>query len=391
MSTLRPDGVIALDDLARAKRRGEGLRRKPGEAAETHTVWDTSINDVTAGRLHGSFDLSIRAVRASDAIGLARVSSLTRLNQPEQILSGYSARRSAFAASARWKRNRPRMFVACVDEKIVGFVHFQPVYQDQRWHAVAVGTATGVYDASPVEDELLRHAVTAAGLHGVKRLYARIQSGTDLVNSFERVGFTPFATETIFVAETYISGARLAPIRAQDTTDTWAIHQLYNATAPRQVQYAEALTSHRWDLTGISDLTGTCKRFGWLVDDSQGLASYARVSCRDGVHLLELLYSPERTESLGVLLDSVVPRLRSSGNVKRLCVALRGYQVEAAKVLESRGFDPVMEQDLLVKYTTATARAPHFELLPLSSDVIERLPKRVPSFLQQAAADESAS
>lgn len=49
-------------------------------------------------------------------------------------------------------------------------------------------------------------------------------------------------------------------------------------------------------------------------------------------------------------------------------------------MLESRGFDPVMEQDLLVKYTTATARAPHFELLPLHSDVIERSPKRVPSF-----------
>lgn len=147
------------------------------------------------------------------------------------------------------------MFVACVEEKIVGFVHFQPVYQDQRWHAVALGTETGVYDASPVEDELLRHAVTAAGLRGVKRLYARIQSGTDLVNSFERVGFAPFATETIFVAETYISEGRSAPIRAQDTTDTWAIHQLYNATAPRQVQYAEALTSHRWDLSdpGVSD------------------------------------------------------------------------------------------------------------------------------------------
>ena len=37
-------------------------------------------------------------------------------------------------------------------------------------------------------------------------------------------------------------------MREQESSDTWAIHQLYNASVPRDVLYAEALTSHAWDI-----------------------------------------------------------------------------------------------------------------------------------------------
>ena len=44
-----------------------------------------------------------------------------------------------------------------------------------------------------------------------------------------------------------------------------------------------------------------------------------------------------------------------------------------------------------MKYTTATARALQAEPILLNSDVIERLPKRVPSFLNQKHQDEAAN
>ena len=287
-------------------------------------------------------------------------------------------------------RSKPFLYVATVESRLVGMVQFQPTSPDRRWHAIAIGTATGVYHSGPVEDGLLRHAITAAGLRGVKRLFARLPSGSELVESFGRIGFAPYATETIFVADVPQGRAKSVPVRRQETSDTWAIHQLHNSTVPKQVQYAEAITSHRWDLRGRDELAGGGNRLGWLVDDNAGLAAYGRVLLGPRANSIELLYSPDRTETIGGLLDRILTDLRSESKQKRVYCTLRGYQVEAAKELEVRGFEPILEQDLLVKYTTATARAPQFEPLPLHSELIERLPKRVPSFLSQTPKDEKA-
>lgn len=352
--------------------------------------WHQSADQEQSAETHGPLNLVVRNVRITDLLGLVRIAGVRPLNQPEQTLRGYSRAASAMRAFAPVSRSRPYVFVACVDDRLVGFVQFQPTAPDRRWHAIAIGTATGVFDSGPVEDELLRHAITAAGLRGVKRLFARIPSGTNLIESFARVGFSPYATETIFLAEHPRGLGAEMPARRQERTDTWAIHQLHNATVPRQVQYAEAITSHRWDLQGRDELARSRKRLGWLVDDGASIGVYGRVSCGDRVHAMELLYLPERTDALGGLIDRILVELKATRGDTRVYCTLRGYQAEAAKELELRGFEPVLEQDLLVKYTTATARVPQTESLPLHSEVIERLPKRVPSFLQQKPKDETA-
>lgn len=321
---------------------------------------------------------------------LVRTSELHLLNQPESGLRDYSVARETVRTVFPGRRSRPHLFVASTEDRIVGFVEFQATLPDRRWHAIALGTATGVYDAGPVEDVLLRHAVTAAGLRGVKRLFARAASGTELVNSFCRVGFAPYATETIFVAEHVEHRGQAVPVRRQEQTDTWAIHQLYNATAPRQVQYAEALTSHRWDLTATNELAPGSRCTGWLVDEGHAVAAYGRITSGRKAQTFELLYLPDRTEMLGGLIDTLLHQIRAAGTKGPIYCVLRGYQAEAVKELESRGFEPIMEQDLLVKYTTATARAPQAEPLALHAEVIERLPKRVPSFLHQKPRDETA-
>ena len=392
MSTVRSSELSATDQGARAQRRLAGLRRPSDDAeSEFPRIIDSSSTDRVHEAIQDRFELSVRSVRILDLARLARMSTIHRLNQPEIELAGYSATRSAIGAMTPGGGSRPRIFVASVEDRIVGFAHFQPTFADRRWHAIALGTGTGVYDAGPVEDSLLRHGITAAGLRGVKRLFARIESGTDLVSSFGRLGFAPYATETIFVTESAMNLGQSVPVRRQEQTDTWAIHQLYNATVPKTVQYAEALTSHRWDLRGTDELARSSRRLGWLVDDGHAVAAYGRVSCGKRAHAIELLYLPERTDALGGLIDSIIHELKTSSHVKRIYCTLRGYQAEAAKEFESRGFEPVLEQDLHVKYTTATARALQAEPILLNSDVIERLPKRVPSFLNQKHQDEAAN
>jgi hypothetical protein len=255
---------------------------------------------------------------------------------------------------------------------------------------IALGSSTGVYDAAPVWEELIRHATTAAGLRGVKRLYARVPIGSPAVESVRRVGFAAYASETVFLAQQLHSAPGVMPLRLQEQTDTWAIHQLYNSAVPKQVQFAEAWTSHRWDVR-VGSGPGDMVTRGWLAEDGHQLLGYVRVSSHGSTHVMELIYAPDNHEIIPDLLDGVIARLRGLTRVSRIYCALRGYQAEAVAALAERGFDPVVEQDLHVKYTTATARLPQPEIVPFHADVIERLPKRVPSFLHGKPGDGTAS
>ena len=357
---------------------------------QSHREWSPAEPDAPGSEPNSTLELDIRPARITDLARLIRTSDIHVFNQPESSIDRFSLARSAIRAAVPSGRGRTRMFTATVEDRLVGFIQFQPAYQDRRWHAIALGSATGVYDAAPVEHELIRHAVTAAGLRGVKRLYARVASGSDQVSSFSRLGFAPFATETIFLGTPRPVSVATSSLRVQERSDTWAIHQLYNAIIPKQVQYAEALTSHRWDLNGTNELARGMTRRGWLIESGHNVIAYARVSSRGGTHLLELLYLPDHTDQLRGLLDTVIARLHALGRVDRMYCTLRGYQAEAATALDERGFSPVLEQDLLVKYTTARTRSPQPEPLALHAEVIERLPKRVPSFVHQTSRNDSA-
>jgi hypothetical protein len=339
----------------------------------------------------GPVDVAVRSIKLRDVPGLVRIPNVLLLNQPEAGLGSFSATAEALRAIGPGGRSRPRLFTAAVDERVVGFAEFRATLPDRRWHAIALGSATGVYDAGPVVDAMLRHAITAAGLRGVKRLYARAPNDSDTVECFCRAGFAPFASETVFAAEEIEQRGQPIPVRRQEQTDTWAIHQLYNATVPRQVQYAEALTSHRWDLTGADELAPGSIRSGWLVDEGHAVAAYGRITHGRQSHAVEVLFLADRFDIVSGLIDALLNQIKPRLKGGTVYFVLRGYQTEAVKILEMRGFEPVREQVLLVKYTTAAARPAAVEPVALHADVIERLPKRVPSFLKQEPRNDPAN
>jgi hypothetical protein len=333
--------------------------------------------------------LETRPVRMSDLAGLRRVDDVHRLNQPEIQLAPYSPLRAGLAAATPGFRARRPFFVASAGERLVGFAHFSPMPPDQRWHLLALGASVGVFDAVPVWEALLAHGVRSAGLRGVKRLYARAPKGSPVEPALKALAWSAYADETVFAAYDLPAGSPAPQARAQEPADTWAIHQLYNAAVPREVQYAEAYTSHRWDLRGRQAPAGGAAA-GWLIEEGHNLIGYARSTSAGGAHLLELVYHPERTDVLPALLRTAfaglpVPRPR------RVYCAARGYQAELATALEARGFGPVLEQDLHVKYTTATVRVPAGEPVPFHVEVREKLPQRVPTFLHGQPRDESAT
>jgi len=333
--------------------------------------------------------LSVRGVGPGDLPGLRGIDVLLRLNQPEALLVPYSPLRDGLAALLPGQRARRRVFVATVRTHLVGYAHFQPIPPDQRWLLVALGTTQIVAEPGTIWEAMLRHAIVVAGRQGVKRLYARAPAGAPAAPALRAVGFTPYATETIFAAHELEPPTAGGRVRAQEAADTWAIHQLYNAAVPRQVQYAEAFTSHRWELGGARGERRGVQVTGWLLESGHLVLGYARITTRGEHHLLDLVYHPERIEAVAPLVDAALARLPRRGN--RVYCAVRGYQAEAATVLQERGFIPVLEQDLHVKYTTVNVRLPAGEVVPFRVEVRDRLPKRVPSLLHGRPQDETVT
>jgi hypothetical protein len=163
---------------------------------------------------------------------------------------------------------------------------------------------------------------------------------------------------------------------------------LYNAAVPRQVQYAEAYTSHRWDLDPKRRRERVAGVTGWLIAEGHHVVGYARIASARRCDVLELVLHPDRLDVLDDLIQGAIAR---AGGGRRVYCTVRAYQTEAIAALERAGFRVVMEQDVYLKYTTANVRLPVFESVPLHVEVRDKLPKRVPTFLHGQPQDETAT
>src|SRR5215207_4526973 len=208
---------------------------------------ETPLTDRSPGLVHHP-TLRIRPYSIADMPALFRFPGVLRLDVPDSLLLARPGMPELPAALPVLRKERPA-FVAIADGQLVGFVRFSPRRPDGRWVISAVGASTGVYAPEPVWEALLAHGVRAAGLPGVRRLFARVPVGHPIVDTLHQSGWVSYSRETVLRAE------RLSPIapsgrhlRLQEPADTWAIHQLYAASTPRQVQEIEALTSHIWDM-----------------------------------------------------------------------------------------------------------------------------------------------
>jgi len=307
-----------------------------------------------------------------------------RYQLPESIVAGQGLVRSSLGSLRPFVRGQPRTLVGIDQGKVAAFVQFQPTGRDRRWIALGAGFLSSLYSPDDAVEQLLRYTIQTAGQRGIKRLYARLPAESELADIYGKVGFRDYAAETVWMADRLdLAGpVDTMPLREQEVTDTWAVHQLYNASAPREVQYAEAATSQRWELTHPGR-RGSVVR-GYLLEEGFQLIGYARVlSCAERHHL-EVMFSPDARVDRASFLRSVMGRSQGHAHLRQVYVALRSYQQETEVALESLGFRPRMDQRCTIRYTAARVRqAEAVSLNPLHVEVRERVPKQVPTFLRR--------
>jgi hypothetical protein len=260
-------------------------------------------------------------------------------------------------------------------------VELRPEPEDYRWVVTGLGARSSGECNLPEDvvdnwSSLLAFAVGAAGVDGAKRVHASVPHDGIAYQSLLHAGFSVYAHQSVMLAQ----GLHLdtgseegVRVREREPSDTWSIHHLYHLTTPRQVQYAEALTSNHWD----SHRTLNLRTRGFVIDDRDGLAGFCQVGGRGNQHMLDLLILPGKLHMLGALVSQAA-KLAKINPSEPIWVAIPDYHREYVPLLESIGFREVGRQASMVRYTMVPACGQPSRWANVVTDVIERLPARVP-------------
>ena len=368
----------------------------------------------------GSLPVVIRPVAPRDLPGLMQMArGGVRFDQPESILAGYSPLGGLLLGRwvpSRLRRWRVRTYVARCANSPCAFVQVRDRATPRQWHilhlgAVERGPAGSAGGRVDLWTALLDYVTVAAGRRGIHRLYARLPgsaASSGAAEAFRAAGYSRYGEEALYLLRGWRGdpagdgdgGTRDAtaglveatPPRPQAPGDTWAVHRLYTLTAPKPAQYAEAYTSHRWELAGQGWLRprGGLREWGFLVERGHELAVYCRVGRQGNRSRLEFLFDPDDRDLLAPTLDAVLAWLAPGPHEQVYC-AVQEFQQELGAALEARGFEPLGVQELLVRYTTVAVRAPAPHARPVLEKVRGGVPAHVSSWLGRPATPERSS
>ncbi len=327
-------------------------------------------------------NLDVGWLRWSDLVPLRAIRERYYLNQPS---AGTGLPLGAgFRQVMPLMRTPDRVFVARTGRHPVGYAVFRVVDPDRRWELEGIGANLGVYEAQPVWEELVNYGVVAAGLEGAKRLYARVPRRSGLVPVVRASGFSPYASEMLMAGPFPVHGGASTRVRKQQPSDVWSIHQLYMATVPQPVQFAEALTSHHWEIR--PRLTSQSVKSGWLIDTGHQVSACLRSVSRPEFHVIEFNILPDRGDLFPELIDGAFAGLASM-SPRPVYIIVRGYQQEFLQPLAERGFTLHLEQELLIKHTPAQALVAQAAIVSFPQEVKDPVGKRVPTFLNGSSGD----
>lgn len=276
------------------------------------------------------------------------------LSSPERggiwIIQGAFRHRTGFLPGA------VRIRVARARGVLEAAALFRVTDVDERWQLELVAVRDEADDRAI--DAALRCAVRDAGAAGARRLFARMPAGEQHERALRRSGFVPYMDEHVMRFSEKHCGVPddSVGVRRVHPADEWGVHQLYLEVVPRQVQYAEAMTSRAWD--DLQPLRrGMRRASGWVVEEHGRIRGFARVSTRESgqVARLDVLAPPELRSMVRHLVVTAVREAGTLDGVRCLAV-IPGYAQELIPILEEVGFTDEGLQTAFVCYTTVPSR-----------------------------------
>jgi hypothetical protein len=208
---------------------------------------------------------------------------------------------------------------------------------------------------------LLEYMLEMASIHGILRIFAKVEDEIPELELFQRTGFQRYARELTYV---YESGATLLQtepplpsLRRWNRHHVWGLYQLYRAVTPQRVQMAELQeNSEDYAKQSVGSLRPLPFPFSqgsenYVCDVGVRLGAWLRICRGNGSspHRLFLQVHPEHTDLAEPLLRFGINRLQEGG-VRRIYCLVREYDSFVITALRDSGFEQTSTKDLLVRH-----------------------------------------
>jgi hypothetical protein len=226
-------------------------------------------------------------------------------------------------------------------------------------------------DAQSVWNRLLSHVIAMAGERGTQRVFAYAGDESPELTALLGTGFSLYTREDIYRLDPGTHPQMLAPreIRAEQSTDSWQLGQLYRAITPHLVQQAES-RGHTANIEWSCEPMIWNQGEGFVLDDREGTAGYGHLISGHVGHWLNILIHPRAYDQAGDLIDYALALLNYYPPRPVYC-AVREYQGGVRVPLETRGFDLFSAQCCLVRHTMGRVKEPARGLVPALEKRVE--------------------
>jgi hypothetical protein len=207
--------------------------------------------------------------------------------------------------------------------------------------------------------DLLEGLGSADNAVDASRLFLRLQSGSDVVDTAKQAGFSHYLTEFLYRLEGQKQAGppdTLVALRPKSSADDFKLFRLYCAAAPLKVRNVEGMTFEEWcqgrDRGAVREM---------VFEDGGEVIAWLRIRTEGKARQFDMVTNQGSTD-LGVLLDCCLAVLSGRGPVYCL---VPEFQPQLRNVLEERGFNQVVEYFCLSKQLVERVREP--QLVPLSA------------------------
>ncbi len=255
----------------------------------------------------------------------------------------------------------------CEDHwRILGFAQMRERPSGTAWDMSYLASIVQRNLPGSSEDEvltaLLEYTTEMAAMHGILRIFARVEDETPELGLFQRSGFQRYAREL-----TYVYGADsksgqneppLSSLRRWNRHYAWGLHQLYRSVTPQRVQMAELLENSEEYAkmhVGTQPLFSN-RNENYICDVGVRIGAWVRLCRGQGStpHRLFLAVHPEHAELAEPLLRFGIRRLQENDRRPIYCI-VREYDAIVINALRSSGFEQTSTKDLLVRHMALLA------------------------------------
>lgn len=259
----------------------------------------------------------------------------------------------------------------CEDRwRLLGFaqVHERPAHKAWDMSYLA-SMANRDIPEDEILQALLEYVLAAAPMHGILRLFAKIEDELPELELFHKAGFQRYARQLTYLFDpdkaSLQNHSNLSSLQRWQRQHVWGLHQLCYAVTPHRVQMAEMLDNSeecaKLHVGSLLPLPSFLSRDdeSYVCDVGVRLGAWLRI-CRghgSAPHRLSLIVHPEHAELAEPLLQFGAHRLLE-GSVRPISCQVREYESFAINALCASGFEHVLTRVMLVRHIALLAISP---------------------------------